>query len=434
MDKDQAQLGNARPRPHALPGRAGGGHRAGRSPPASVAVSQYEGAAKIDPGADRRGEAPARVLPHHGADHGTDRATARGRGQHGPLRRRGRPRRDRADPADRRPVQPRPGQPAAGARQAGRRPRPRRRRVSTATMRGARIATGTMLTIDNQIDATTGTFPREGRLPERGRAALSEPVRETRGSSWTSSADVVIVPAARRAAEPAVALRLRRQGRTRPSRCATHRPRPDRGRRRGRSRAGSRPGEAVVVDGVDKLQQGTKVTMRHAGRARARPRPRAARRAGKRGEEGARRATRARGAAAERRASAGARAEKAEGNKSEGRQGREERAHREEAAGAERGRAPTRRATHGTTDGEKGGGDAGPEKSADGGPSAREGQGREARKSPSHEPLPAVHPAARGDLAPHGRGSSLVGVVAYRQLPVSALPQVDYPTIQVLTF
>src|SRR5450755_3044326 len=28
----------------------------------------------------------------------------------------------------------------------------------------------------------------------------------------------------------------------------------------------------------------------------------------------------------------------------------------------------------------------------------------------------------------------LVGAVAYRQLPVSALPQVDYPTIQVITF
>ena len=28
----------------------------------------------------------------------------------------------------------------------------------------------------------------------------------------------------------------------------------------------------------------------------------------------------------------------------------------------------------------------------------------------------------------------LVGIVAYQQLPVSALPQVDYPTIQVLTF
>src|SRR6201987_2828953 len=28
----------------------------------------------------------------------------------------------------------------------------------------------------------------------------------------------------------------------------------------------------------------------------------------------------------------------------------------------------------------------------------------------------------------------LVGIVAYRQLPVSALPEVDYPTIQVATF
>jgi len=28
----------------------------------------------------------------------------------------------------------------------------------------------------------------------------------------------------------------------------------------------------------------------------------------------------------------------------------------------------------------------------------------------------------------------LVGIVAYQQLPVSALPQVDYPTIQVVTF
>ena len=28
----------------------------------------------------------------------------------------------------------------------------------------------------------------------------------------------------------------------------------------------------------------------------------------------------------------------------------------------------------------------------------------------------------------------LVGIVAYTQLPVSALPEVDYPTIQVLTF
>src|SRR5256714_5969558 len=31
-------------------------------------------------------------------------------------------------------------------------------------------------------------------------------------------------------------------------------------------------------------------------------------------------------------------------------------------------------------------------------------------------------------------GLLLVGAVAYKELPVSALPQVDYPTIQVLTF
>src|SRR5258706_13268957 len=31
-------------------------------------------------------------------------------------------------------------------------------------------------------------------------------------------------------------------------------------------------------------------------------------------------------------------------------------------------------------------------------------------------------------------GVLLAGAVAYKQLPVSALPQVDYPTIQVLTF
>jgi len=28
----------------------------------------------------------------------------------------------------------------------------------------------------------------------------------------------------------------------------------------------------------------------------------------------------------------------------------------------------------------------------------------------------------------------LAGAIAYHELPVSALPQVDYPTIQVLTF
>ena len=53
---------------------------------------------------------------------------------------------------------------------------------------------------------------------------------------------------------------------------------------------------------------------------------------------------------------------------------------------------------------------------------------------PPYEPLKNLHP-------PPGRNFSLlmiaimlVGIVAFRQLPVSALPQVDYPTIQIQTF
>ena len=49
------------------------------------------------------------------------------------------------------------------------------------------------------------------------------------------------------------------------------------------------------------------------------------------------------------------------------------------------------------------------------------------------ESVPHVHPAAGGDFAADGRHSA-GGRVAYKQLPVSALPEVDYPTIQVITF
>ena len=64
----------------------------------------------------------------------------------------------------------------------------------------------------------------------------------------------------------------------------------------------------------------------------------------------------------------------------------------------------------------------------------RRGDGSSRRPRRTHEPVAAVHPAAGRDLAADGRRSCWSGVVAYRQLPVSALPEVDYPTIQVLTF
>src|SRR5881396_4037846 len=61
--------------------------------------------------------------------------------------------------------------------------------------------------------------------------------------------------------------------------------------------------------------------------------------------------------------------------------------------------------------------------------------------SPAPPPpdAPAMNPSRIFILRPVATslltaGVLLVGVVAYLQLPVSALPQVDYPTIQVITF
>ena len=55
-------------------------------------------------------------------------------------------------------------------------------------------------------------------------------------------------------------------------------------------------------------------------------------------------------------------------------------------------------------------------------------------KAASHESLRGsfiLRPVATSLLMV---GDPLVGAVAYKQLPVSALPEVDYPTIQVITF
>src|SRR5712671_3922978 len=54
-------------------------------------------------------------------------------------------------------------------------------------------------------------------------------------------------------------------------------------------------------------------------------------------------------------------------------------------------------------------------------------------EDPRNESVAAVHSAAGRHHPPDGRRPS-VGWVAFRQLPISALPQVDYPTIQVQTF
>ena len=66
-------------------------------------------------------------------------------------------------------------------------------------------------------------------------------------------------------------------------------------------------------------------------------------------------------------------------------------------------------------------------------PTVSIGYAREVQWRLIGEPLQPLYPQAGGDLTPDGC-STIAGGVAYQQLPVSALPQVDYPTIQVATF
>src|SRR5205807_9038631 len=57
-------------------------------------------------------------------------------------------------------------------------------------------------------------------------------------------------------------------------------------------------------------------------------------------------------------------------------------------------------------------------------------RGRQARRMKPSQPF-ILRPVAASLLT---AASLLAGAIAYRQLPVSALPQVAYPTIQMLTF
>jgi len=52
------------------------------------------------------------------------------------------------------------------------------------------------------------------------------------------------------------------------------------------------------------------------------------------------------------------------------------------------------------------------------------------RRSRTHELFRALHSAPDRDHPAHGRGGA-VGIAAFRVLPVSPLPQVDFPTVSV---
>ena len=139
-------------------------------------------------------------------------------------------------------------------RSCGRRDAWRSRR-STARQR-RKLASGTLLTVDNQIDPTTGTVRAQGEFPNNDERAVPEPVRQ-RAAAARDAARRDAGAVGRRPARRAGHVRLRRAGR------------PDgrdaaRDGRRGRGRdasvdEGVAPGELVVVDGAERLAAGAKV-------------------------------------------------------------------------------------------------------------------------------------------------------------------------------
>ena len=54
-------------------------------------------------------------------------------------------------------------------------------------------------------------------------------------------------------------------------------------------------------------------------------------------------------------------------------------------------------------------------------------------RAQQHEPLRTLHPPSRRDIAADDRDHA-GGLAGFLYLPLSALPEVDYPTIQVQTF
>ena len=189
-----------------------------------------------------------------------------------------------------------------------------------------KIATGTLATVDNQIDPTTGTLRLRADFDNSDNRLFPNQFVNVR-LLVEQKHGVTLVPSAAIQRTTSYHLRLRGQA-------GSHRHRaPDHGRshrrRRHRNHLRIAPGDVVVMTGVDKLQEGSQVNVQMADQ-----------------------------------------------------------------------QSPARRQVR-----------------------------RKAEVSPSRTFI--LRPVATSLLMV---GILLAGVVAYKQLPVSALPEVDYPTIQVVTF
>jgi multidrug efflux system membrane fusion protein len=225
-------------------------------------VHQDEGTVETDRGQIENVKLQLAYCQDHSAARRAAGAPARRSGKHRARDRSERVGRDHAGRADRRRLHDPRGQPAARARQAqGRRPASRR---AWDRDQRQRLASGTLLTVDNQIDPTTGTvrlkaiFPNsDGRLfpSQFVNAHLRLDVR--RGATVVPSAALqqspqgtfvyVVKP------DHSVTVRLVKVGVTQGDDAAIE--------------SGVSPSEMVVVDGADRLREGTLVALQAPGGA-----------------------------------------------------------------------------------------------------------------------------------------------------------------------
>ena len=151
-----------------------------------------------------------------------------------------RPRRHHAARPDRRAVHDSRGQPAAAAAADAGRPAADGGRLRSR-FEDRSWRPGSLLTIDNQIDLSTGTVKLKATFPNPDNAPLPEPVRQCPPARRHDSRRRHRAER-RDSAQPAIDLRLRRQARQHGGCAKRHGP-PDRRRRHGHSSAASSPGE-----------------------------------------------------------------------------------------------------------------------------------------------------------------------------------------------
>jgi multidrug efflux system membrane fusion protein len=130
-----------------------------------------------------------------------------------------------------------------------------------------KLATGTLLTIDNQIDSNTGTVRCKAVFPNEDSALFPNQFVNARLLVDTKQGAVIVPAAAIQRSLQSTFVYVVKDDGTVEARSITVGP----------SEAddvsvdnGLSPGEVVVVEGVDRLQQGTKVVARMAGARQAR--------------------------------------------------------------------------------------------------------------------------------------------------------------------